>query len=91
MLVQRSAFTIKPLEGKPGFHIPSTSRATARHPRTHQVALSPSSHLTSTSLWTKASTDELTAEAMRLSAASLIEAGIQNGQGLKNTAPYVNY
>jgi hypothetical protein len=28
---------------------------------------------------------------MRLSAASLVEAGIQDGQDLKNAAPYVNY
>jgi hypothetical protein len=31
------------------------------------------------------------AEAMRLSAASLVEAEIQDGQGLMNAAPYVNY
>ena len=41
--------------------------------------------------WTKASADEFIAEAMRLSAASLVEAGIQDGQDLKNAAPYVNY
>jgi hypothetical protein len=31
------------------------------------------------------------AEAMRLSAASLVQAGIQDGQDLMNAAPYVNY
>jgi hypothetical protein len=31
------------------------------------------------------------ADAMRLSAASLVNAGIQDGQDLKNAAPYVNY
>jgi Berberine and berberine like len=31
------------------------------------------------------------ADAMRRSAASLVEAGIQNGQDLENAAPYVNY
>ena len=31
------------------------------------------------------------ADAMRLSAASLVEAGIKDGQDLKNAAPYVNY
>ena len=31
------------------------------------------------------------ADAMRRSAASLVEAGIQDGQDLKNAAPYVNY
>lgn len=41
--------------------------------------------------WTNASADEYMAEAMRRSAASLVEAGIQDGQDLKNAAPYVNY
>jgi len=31
------------------------------------------------------------AKAMRLSAASLVEAGTHNGQDLKYAAPYVNY
>jgi hypothetical protein len=31
------------------------------------------------------------ADAMRLSAASLVGAGIQDGQDLKNAAPYANY
>jgi hypothetical protein len=30
-------------------------------------------------------------DAMRRSAASLVEVGIQDGQDLKNAAPYVNY
>ena len=30
-------------------------------------------------------------DALRLSAASLVEAGIKDGQDLKNAAPYVNY
>jgi hypothetical protein len=41
--------------------------------------------------WANASTDGIMADAMRRSAASLVEAGIQNGQDLKNAAPYVNY
>jgi hypothetical protein len=41
--------------------------------------------------WTNASADEFMTDAIRLSAASLVEAGIQDGQGLKNAAPYVNY
>jgi hypothetical protein len=31
------------------------------------------------------------ADAMRRSAAALVEAGIKDGQDLKNAAPYVNY
>ena len=41
--------------------------------------------------WTNASADGYMADAMRLSAASLVEAGIKDGQALKNAAPYVNY
>jgi hypothetical protein len=41
--------------------------------------------------WTNASADEYMANAMRLSAASLVQAGIKDGQDLKNAAPYVNY
>jgi Berberine and berberine like len=41
--------------------------------------------------WTNASADGYMADAMRRSAASLVEAGIQDGQDLKNAAPYVNY
>jgi hypothetical protein len=41
--------------------------------------------------WTNASADGLMADSMRRSAASLVEAGIQNGQDLENAAPYVNY
>jgi hypothetical protein len=41
--------------------------------------------------WTNASADGFMADAMRRSAASLVEAGTQNGQDLENAAPYVNY
>ncbi|KAH9988273.1 hypothetical protein BJV74DRAFT_796325 [Russula compacta] len=41
--------------------------------------------------WTNESADEYMADAMRVSAATLVEAGIQDGQDLKNAAPYVNY
>lgn len=41
--------------------------------------------------WTNASADEFMADAMRRSAASLVEAGTQNGQDLRKAAPYVNY
>ena len=41
--------------------------------------------------WTNASADGFMADAMRLSAASLVKAGIQDGQDLKNATPYVNY
>jgi Berberine and berberine like len=40
--------------------------------------------------WTNASADVFMAEAARLSAASLVEAAIQDGQDLKNAGPYVN-
>ena len=41
--------------------------------------------------WDDASVDGIMADAVRLSAASLVEAGIRDGQDLKNAAPYVNY
>ena len=41
--------------------------------------------------WTRASDDVHMADALRLSAASLVEAAIQDGQDLKNAATYVNY
>ena len=41
--------------------------------------------------WTRASADVHMADALRLSAASLVEAAIQDGQDLKNAATYVNY
>ena len=41
--------------------------------------------------WTNASVDGIITDAIRLSAASLFEAGIEDGQDLKNAAPYVNY
>jgi len=41
--------------------------------------------------WTNSSADGFMAEAMRLSHASLVDAGIKDGQDLKNAAPYVNY
>jgi berberine-like enzyme len=41
--------------------------------------------------WTNASADRFMADAMRRSVASLVEAGIEDGQDLKNAAPYVNY
>lgn len=41
--------------------------------------------------WANASADGHVAEAMRLSAASLVEAGIKDGQDLKNAALYPNY
>jgi hypothetical protein len=41
--------------------------------------------------WNNASVDGIMADAVRLSAASLVEAGIRDGQDLKNAAPYVNY
>ena len=37
------------------------------------------------------SADEYMADAMRSSAAAMMEVGIQGGQDLKNAAPYVNY
>jgi hypothetical protein len=41
--------------------------------------------------WTNASADVYMADAVRLSAASLVEAAIQDGQDLEDAATYVNY
>jgi hypothetical protein len=41
--------------------------------------------------WTKPSADKFMADAIRRSAASLFEAGIRDGQDLKNATTYVNY
>ncbi|KAF8463791.1 FAD-binding domain-containing protein [Russula ochroleuca] len=41
--------------------------------------------------WTSSSTDVYMADAAHRSAASLVEAAIQDGQDLKNAGPYVNY
>ena len=72
----------------PSSHSSQGSSPTARHPRTHQIAPPPSSIYFAL---TKASADEFIAEAMRLLAASLVEAETQGEQDLMNAAPYVNY
>jgi hypothetical protein len=77
------AYTIEPLE--PGFLAHGSPSA---YPPDRSLAILPSNIYFA---WTKASADEFMAEAMRLSAASLVEAGIQDGQDLMNAAPYVNY
>lgn len=77
------AYTIEPLE--PGF---LTHGSPSAYPPDRSLAVLPSNIYFA---WTKASADEFIAKAMRLSAASLIEAGIQDGQNLKNAATYVNY
>jgi Berberine and berberine like len=41
--------------------------------------------------WTDESVDDIMADALRTSAATLVEAGIRDGQDLANAAPYVNY
>jgi hypothetical protein len=41
--------------------------------------------------WTDPSVDDVMADALRTSAATLVEAGIKDGQDLSNAAPYVNY
>ena len=41
--------------------------------------------------WTNASVDRIITDAIRLSAASLVEARLEGGQDLKNTASHVNY
>jgi hypothetical protein len=41
--------------------------------------------------WTDEGADTHMADAMRRSAAYLVDVGIQDGQDLKNAAPYVNY
>lgn len=77
------AYTIEPLE--PGF---LTHGSPSAYPPDRSLAILPSNIYYT---WTKPSADEFMAEAMRLSAASLVGAGIQDGQDLKNAAPYVNY
>ena len=41
--------------------------------------------------WTDESVDNVMADAIRTSAATLVEAGIKDGQDLANAAPYINY
>jgi hypothetical protein len=41
--------------------------------------------------WADESVDDIMADAMRTSAATLVGAGILDGQDLTNAAPYVNY
>ena len=41
--------------------------------------------------WTDESVDHFIADAMRTSATTLVEAGIQDGQNVTGAAPYVNY
>jgi hypothetical protein len=41
--------------------------------------------------WTDKSADKHMAEVMRISSATLVEAGIRDGQNLKHAAPYTNY
>jgi hypothetical protein len=41
--------------------------------------------------WTDESVDNIMADAVRTSAATLVEAGMRDGQDLANAAPYVNY
>lgn len=77
------ASTVEPLE--PGF---LTHGSPSAYPPDRSLAILPSNIYFA---WTKASADEFIAEAMRLLAASLVEAGIQDGQDLKNAAPYLNY
>jgi hypothetical protein len=41
--------------------------------------------------WTDQSADKYMTDAMRISTATLLEAGIRDGQDLKHAAPYTNY
>ena len=41
--------------------------------------------------WTDKSADKYMADAMLISSATLLEAGIRDGQNLKHAAPYTNY
>ena len=76
-------YTLEPFES--GF---LTHGEPSAYPPDRSLAVLPSNNYFA---WTNASADEFMAEAMRLSAKSLFEAGIQDGQDLKNAAPYVNY
>ena len=75
MIACWSLIPLKPLEpgfltyGEPSAYLPDRS-----------LAIFPPNNYA----WTNASADEFMAEAMRLSAKSLFEAGIQDGQDLKN-------
>ena len=76
-------YTLEPLEL--GF---LTHGSPSAYPSDRSLAILPSNIYFG---WTNASADEFMAEALRLSAASSVEAGIQDGQDLKNAGPYVNY
>jgi len=76
-------YTFEPL--KPGFLAHGSPSA---YPPDRTLAFLPSNIYFA---WTKASTGKFIAEAMRLSAASLVKAGIQDRQDFRNAVPYVNY
>jgi Berberine and berberine like len=77
------AYIIEPLE--PGF---LTHGSPSAYPPDRSLEILPSIIYLA---WTETSADEFMTEAIRLSAASSVEAGIQDGQDLMNAAPYVNY
>jgi hypothetical protein len=79
------ACTVEPLALEPGF---LTHGSPSAYPPDRSLAILPYNIYFAR---TKASTDKFIAEAMHLSATSLVETGIQDGQDLMNAAPYVNY
>jgi len=76
-------YTLEPFE--PDF---LTHGGPSAYPPDRSLAVLPSSIYLG---WTDESVDNLMADAMRVSAATLIKAGFQDGQNLTNAAPYVNY
>ena len=81
-----SVFLVYGLE--PFEHDYLTHGEPSAYPPNRSLAVLPSSI---TFFWTNASAEGHMADALRLSAASLVEAGIKDGQDLKKAAPYINY
>ena len=76
-------YTIEPFE--PDF---LTHGGPSAYPPDRSLAVLPSNIVYA---WSDESADQYMADALRSSAASLVEVGIQDGQDLKNAGPYVNY
>ena len=75
------AYILKPSES--GFLAHEEQLA---HLPNHSLIVLPSNNYFA---WTNASADEFMAEGMHISIKSLFEAGTQDGQDLKNIAPYL--
>ena len=78
-----AVYSLEPLD--PGF---LTHGGPSAYPPDRSLEVLPSAILYG---WSDESSDKYMADAMRCSAATLVDVGIQDGQDLKNAAPYVNY